>query len=550
MPPTSAPAAAVAADPSSVSALSFDLEDMTTADLLNNINPELLDYVKCNTPHVYSGLIAQERTNGAAPNDPSNHPTGPTLYPIEPIMPVPSPPPSVNYPHLQSPSSSHALSLANSVRNASRGQSVSVTSLGTNPTNSPSVPLLSPHSVMHSPAPPLAMSMPPHLTNPSLAMQNPTLMAVLRQAQAMASVPHLQPGVASRCNFPPGTTTFNSPLQRPNNATVAAVAGAAAAAAAAAAANCSAPQRVHRRFAPSPLQNNRLPQRAHPRTRVQLPCNQKRVPSAQASYVSKSTQLPSKTRAMTSTPVQPQPPLPTPTTMRGQKRPNAAMKHAAATTSTVVNSSCSGKRPSSLSSRSSQSLTNASAPASRSRLHPAVGALAGVDASVSGRANSAASSGAVAVSPSMERIEKAAAQSSLSGQTSDADDDADVEVKKAMRAERNRQSAAASRERKKQYIKELERRVDMLSEENAKMQVSQFRLVRERLDHESKILDEVKQLKRKVVDRDMEIHKLSRELQNAKLKGGDRDEGPGVPRPKTWDETDWGNRNRGSRRRM
>lgn len=47
----------------------------------------------------------------------------------------------------------------------------------------------------------------------------------------------------------------------------------------------------------------------------------------------------------------------------------------------------------------------------------------------------------------------------------------DVEKKKIMRAERNRQSAAASRERKKDLIRAQERRVSSLSKENAALQL-------------------------------------------------------------------------------
>lgn len=51
--------------------------------------------------------------------------------------------------------------------------------------------------------------------------------------------------------------------------------------------------------------------------------------------------------------------------------------------------------------------------------------------------------------------------------------------KKLIRAERNRQSAAASLERKKEHIKELERRVTLLSKQNAKLQVNQLEQVRD-----------------------------------------------------------------------
>lgn len=113
------------------------------------------------------------------------------------------------------------------------------------------------------------------------------------------------------------------------------------------------------------------------------------------------------------------------------------------------------------------------------------------------------------------------------------DGEEDVEVKKAMRAERNRQSAAASRERKKHHIKELERRVAVLSKENAQLQVDQLQTIHDRIEKERKLLEENKKLKRTVAFRDMEIQKLSRELEQHRI-----DEGPensSLKRPSTWD---------------
>lgn len=113
------------------------------------------------------------------------------------------------------------------------------------------------------------------------------------------------------------------------------------------------------------------------------------------------------------------------------------------------------------------------------------------------------------------------------------DGEEDVEVKKAMRAERNRQSAAASRERKKHHIKELERRVSVLSRENAQLQVDQLQTIHDRLEKERLLLEENKKLKQKVAFRDMEIQKLSLELDKHRI--DDAPENPSLKRPKTWD---------------
>lgn len=66
------------------------------------------------------------------------------------------------------------------------------------------------------------------------------------------------------------------------------------------------------------------------------------------------------------------------------------------------------------------------------------------------------------------------------------------------RAERNRQSAAASRERKKQHIRELERRVSLLSAENAHLQLEQLNLVKSRLEREKQLIEENRRLKNEV----------------------------------------------------
>lgn len=121
----------------------------------------------------------------------------------------------------------------------------------------------------------------------------------------------------------------------------------------------------------------------------------------------------------------------------------------------------------------------------------------------------------------------------------------DVEVKKAMRAERNRQSAAASRERKKHHIRELERRVSILSQENAELQCEQLQVIRERIEKERSLLQENKELKRKVVFKDMEISKLSQELKNLKTEP----EETTLKRPNTWDASEWGKKSWSGRKR-
>lgn len=119
------------------------------------------------------------------------------------------------------------------------------------------------------------------------------------------------------------------------------------------------------------------------------------------------------------------------------------------------------------------------------------------------------------------------------------DGEEEVEVKKAMRAERNRQSAAASRERKKHHIRELERRVTMLSQENAELQCEQLQVIRVRIEKERLLLKENKELKRTVFFKDMKIESLSKQLHDLKPGSGDKD----LKRPSTWDASEWSKRN-------
>lgn len=113
----------------------------------------------------------------------------------------------------------------------------------------------------------------------------------------------------------------------------------------------------------------------------------------------------------------------------------------------------------------------------------------------------------------------------------DGDDDLDVETKKAMRAERNRQSAAASRERKKHHIRELERRVAMLSAENAQLQVEQLKAFRARIGAQRALAEENNQLKRNLVEKSMDVHQLTRRLG---LTSVNEHAAANLRRPSTW----------------
>mmetsp|Transcript_21045 Transcript_21045/g.36197 ORF Transcript_21045/g.36197 Transcript_21045/m.36197 type:complete len:448 (+) Transcript_21045:192-1535(+) len=121
------------------------------------------------------------------------------------------------------------------------------------------------------------------------------------------------------------------------------------------------------------------------------------------------------------------------------------------------------------------------------------------------------------------------------GDSSGDEDTGEPGAKKGIRAERNRQSAAASRERKKQHIQELERRVSMLSAENAQLQVEQLKALRTRIQSEKSLLEENKKLKKKLVMQDMKIEKLAKKLNDAGIA-----EEESLKRPSTWAGSDWG----------
>jgi hypothetical protein len=124
------------------------------------------------------------------------------------------------------------------------------------------------------------------------------------------------------------------------------------------------------------------------------------------------------------------------------------------------------------------------------------------------------------------------------------DDDEGDAGKRAMRAERNRQSAAASRERKKHHIRELERRVSMLSAENAQLQVGQLDTFRQRIAKERELLKQNRELRKHVVFQDMKIIELSKQLEEASVNAPVvSSEVEVLKRPSTWSHYDWGKAN-------
>lgn len=114
------------------------------------------------------------------------------------------------------------------------------------------------------------------------------------------------------------------------------------------------------------------------------------------------------------------------------------------------------------------------------------------------------------------------------------------EARKSERAERNRHSAAASRERKKQRMVELERRVAALSRRNAELQIEQMDAVRRVIAREKELDAENQQLRLEIVENDMKINKLGEELSSVglgetKLERARREV---LKRPKTWDSSE------------
>ncbi|PXF46806.1 hypothetical protein BWQ96_03335 [Gracilariopsis chorda] len=502
------------------------LGDIPTADLLNEINPELVNYLKYNTPEVYAALLAQDRTNS---NDlPTPDVTGPLSDVIDSTIPAAPPQVAAASPAPTPFATSSPLALDQAAQPVS-----SVANHAAAPTANlvPPVPLI---PQRHAPA---VNAIPSSVQN-SLPSSNPALMAVLRQARAISNVnPLNQQGHLPRPYFPPqarlGASQRYPQSSAPNNsAAVAAVAGAAAAAAAAANTIHSHPQ-----YAALAMQRTRFPQRTPVVMRQNVPCTQSRVTAPQFTRMTPSSALRPGVRTVPGPAGCLEPQL-APSRTASRKRLNAEATGDAIIVSKVPPSVYHTQSTSAASSSSNSSIAAAFGSGNIVQYLSPVVSASGNPAAVK-HANVVANVGAVPVQLKLGQEEQVAAQLSLSSKQQP-DTPEDAEVKKVIRAERNRQSAAASRERKKQHIKELERRVEMLSRENAMMQLSQLRTVRQRIELESKILHQMKALQRKVVDRDMQIHRLSRQLKDAKIKNGeDKNEQSDIPRPSTWDSAEW-----------
>ncbi|PXF45848.1 hypothetical protein BWQ96_04385 [Gracilariopsis chorda] len=495
------------------------LGDIPTADLLNEINPELLNYLKYNAPDVFTALLAQDHTNS------NDLPTLDVTVALSDVIDstVPAAPPQVAAvsPAPTPFTTSSPLALDQVAQPAS-----SVSSQAAAPTAGlvPPVPLI-------PQGPPPAMNAIPSSVQNSLPSSNPALMAVLRQARAISNAnPLNQQNRLLRPYFPPqarlGASQRHPPSTTLNDsAAVAAVAAAAAAAAATANTIHSHPQ-----YAALARQRTRFPQRKPVVMRQNVPCTQSRVTALQSTRMTPSSAVRPVERTVPG-PAGCLQPQPAPFRTASRKRLNAEAIEDAINVSKVPPSVYQTQPPSAASSSS-----NAGGNIVQ-HLFPVVSATG--NPAVVKHSNVIANVGGVPVQLKLEQEEQVAEQLSPSSKRKpEAPEDA--EVKKAVRAERNRQSAAASRERKKQHIKEIERRVEILSRENAMMQLSQLRTVRQRIELESKILHQMKELQRKVVDRDMQIHRLSRQLKDAKIKNGeDENEHSDIPRPSTWDSAEW-----------
>lgn len=119
-----------------------------------------------------------------------------------------------------------------------------------------------------------------------------------------------------------------------------------------------------------------------------------------------------------------------------------------------------------------------------------------------------------------------------------------AEQRKLLRATRNRQSAASSRERKKRHLQELKRRLDLLSSENVRLEQSEIDSVRDRLSKESELIEEGMKLKKKEKQseervRERERRLISREVVKVIQQNSNRK--LTLPRTSSWDNSSWRN---------
>ena len=89
----------------------------------------------------------------------------------------------------------------------------------------------------------------------------------------------------------------------------------------------------------------------------------------------------------------------------------------------------------------------------------------------------------------------------------------DLERKKQMRAERNRQSAAASRERKKKYVSDLQHLAFSLKQENAALYNKDLLSLQQHSDAAERLVSENSRLRREAIETEMELRKLMNKVE-------------------------------------
>ena len=82
-----------------------------------------------------------------------------------------------------------------------------------------------------------------------------------------------------------------------------------------------------------------------------------------------------------------------------------------------------------------------------------------------------------------------------------------------MRAERNRQSAAASRARRKQYVSDLQQRALSLKHENAALHNKDLLSLQQHSDVEKELISENHRLRREAIETEMELRKLMNKVE-------------------------------------
>ena len=119
------------------------------------------------------------------------------------------------------------------------------------------------------------------------------------------------------------------------------------------------------------------------------------------------------------------------------------------------------------------------------------------------------------------------------------------ERRKLLRATRNRQSAASSRERKKRHLRELQRRLELLTSENIRLEQSEIDSVRDRFAREDQLIEEGKQLKYQLSVKAEKCDELARKADEGdKEKAEQWAKPPSIEKklekPKTWDNSSLG----------